>query len=54
LGGIPDGFAEFTSGKVRGVKLVYRVDETGDVEEGREAAIVAPKLGKQWETEKLA
>jgi NADPH:quinone reductase-like Zn-dependent oxidoreductase len=54
LGGIPDGFAEFTSGKVRGAKLVYIVEETGEVGEGQEAAIVAPKLGKQWETEKLA
>jgi len=41
-------FAEFASGKVRAVKLVYKVSETGSAVSGREAAIKAPELGSNW------
>ncbi|KAF2648584.1 putative zinc-binding oxidoreductase ToxD [Lophiostoma macrostomum CBS 122681] len=47
LAGIPNGLAEHAAGKVKGVKLVYRVS---DVSAGsqHESVVQAPKLGSQW------
>lgn len=48
LAGIPGGIAEHAEGKVRAVKLVYKVAETDEAQSGQDGTIQGRELGAKW------
>jgi hypothetical protein len=43
-----DRIAEHSEGKVRAVKLVYKVDETDENQFGQETTVQGRELGSNW------